>query len=138
MVLQELHGGVNKELAGAGELTNKAAIEKWWAQINEWRAQDCLKYDRSSDVIKPQYVVEELYNATNGEAFITSDVGQHQMFAAQYYGFDRPRQWINSGGLGTMGYGLPAAIGAQFAARDHLERSVRLDPAYAPAQAWLE
>jgi len=106
---------INKELAGSAELTNKGAIEKWWAQINEWRAQECLKYDRSSDIIKPQFVVEELYKATNGEAFITSDVGQHQMFAAQYYGFDRPRQWINSGGLGTMGFGLPAAMGVQLA-----------------------
>jgi acetolactate synthase I/II/III large subunit len=106
---------INKEIAGSANLTNKTALEKWWAQINEWRAQDCLKYDRSSDIIKPQFVVEELYNATNGEAFITSDVGQHQMFAAQYYGFDRPRQWINSGGLGTMGFGLPAAMGVQLA-----------------------
>jgi acetolactate synthase-1/2/3 large subunit len=106
---------INRELAGSAELTNKGDIEKWWAQINEWRAQDCLKYDRDSDIIKPQFVVEELYNATNGEAFITSDVGQHQMFAAQYYGFDRPRQWINSGGLGTMGFGLPAAMGVQLA-----------------------
>jgi acetolactate synthase-1/2/3 large subunit len=106
---------INRELAGSAELNNKGAIEKWWAQINEWRAQDCLKYDRDSDIIKPQFVVEELYNATNGEAFITSDVGQHQMFAAQYYGFDRPRQWINSGGLGTMGFGLPAAMGVQLA-----------------------
>jgi len=106
---------INNEIAGSTRLTNQGAIEKWWAQINEWRAQDCLKYDRSSDIIKPQYVVEELHKATNGEAFITSDVGQHQMFAAQYYGFDRPRQWINSGGLGTMGFGLPAAMGVQLA-----------------------
>jgi acetolactate synthase-1/2/3 large subunit len=106
---------INSELAASAEPANKGAIEKWWAQINEWRAQDCLKYDRDSDIIKPQFVVEELYNATNGEAFITSDVGQHQMFAAQYYGFDRPRQWINSGGLGTMGFGLPAAMGVQLA-----------------------
>ncbi len=109
---------INAQLDKAAEQTNKAAIEKWWAQINEWRAQDCLKYDRSSGTIKPQFVVEELYKATNGDAIITSDVGQHQMFAAQYYGFDRPRQWINSGGLGTMGFGLPAAMGAQLAHPD--------------------
>ncbi len=109
---------INSMLEKAAERTNKAAIEKWWAQINEWRAQDCLKYDRASGTIKPQFVVEELFKATNGDAIITSDVGQHQMFAAQYYGFDRPRQWINSGGLGTMGFGLPAAMGAQLAFPD--------------------
>ena len=102
----------------AAEQTNKAALEKWWAQINEWRAQDCLKYDRESEIIKPQFVIEELHKVTNGDAFITSDVGQHQMFAAQYYGFDKPRRWINSGGLGTMGFGLPAAMGVQLAHPD--------------------
>jgi acetolactate synthase-1/2/3 large subunit len=106
---------LNAQLQKAGERTNTAALDKWWSQINEWRSQDCLKYDRDSDIIKPQFVVEELHKATNGDAFITSDVGQHQMFAAQYYGFDRPRQWINSGGLGTMGFGLPAAMGVQLA-----------------------
>ena len=109
---------INALLAKASEQTNKAAIEKWWAQINEWRAQDCLKYDRDSVIIKPQFVVEELHKVTNGDAFITSDVGQHQMFAAQYYGFDKPRRWINSGGLGTMGFGLPAAMGVQLAYPD--------------------
>ncbi|NOQ68994.1 MAG: acetolactate synthase 3 large subunit [Gammaproteobacteria bacterium] len=109
---------INRQLDKAAEQTNKAAIEKWWAQINEWRAQDCLNFDRNSGTIKPQFVVEELFKATNGDAIITSDVGQHQMFAAQYYGFDRPRQWINSGGLGTMGFGLPAAMGAQLAFPD--------------------
>jgi acetolactate synthase-1/2/3 large subunit len=98
--------------------TNKAAIEKWWLQLNEWRAQDCLKYDKDTGTIKPQFVVEELFKVTNGDAFITSDVGQHQMFAAQYYGFDKPRRWINSGGLGTMGFGLPAALGVQLAHPD--------------------
>lgn len=93
-----------------------AALKAWWKQIDEWRAMDCLKYDReTTQVIKPQYVVEELYKVTAGDAIITSDVGQHQMWAAQYYKFDRPYQWINSGGLGTMGFGLPAAMGAQFA-----------------------
>ena len=109
---------INALLAKATGQTNKAAIEKWWAQINEWRAQDCLKYDRDSVIIKPQFVVEELHKVTNGDAFITSDVGQHQMFAAQYYGFDKPRRWINSGGLGTMGFGLPAAMGVQLAYPD--------------------
>ncbi len=111
---------INAELTRAEQdkallSSNAGAIEKWWAQINEWRAQDCLKYDRDSKIIKPQYVVEELYKATHGDAFVTSDVGQHQMFAAQYYGFDKPRRWINSGGLGTMGFGLPAAMGVQLA-----------------------
>ncbi len=93
-----------------------AELKVWWQQIEEWRAMDCLKYDReTTQVIKPQYVVEELYNVTEGDAIITSDVGQHQMWAAQYYKFDRPYQWINSGGLGTMGFGMPAAMGAQFA-----------------------
>ena len=109
---------INALLDKAPAQTNQAAIEKWWLQINEWRAQDCLKYDRDSDTIKPQFVVEELFKVTNGDAFITSDVGQHQMFAAQYYGFDKPRRWINSGGLGTMGFGLPAAMGAQLAFPD--------------------
>lgn len=109
---------INALLAKTSEQINKSAIEKWWAQINEWRAQDCLKYDRDSEIIKPQFVVEELHKVTNGDAFITSDVGQHQMFAAQYYGFDKPRRWINSGGLGTMGFGLPAAMGVQLAYPD--------------------
>lgn len=99
---------------------NTSALEKWWQQINEWRSQDCLKYDRESEVIKPQFVLEKLYEVTKGGAIVTSDVGQHQMFAAQYYGFDEPRRWINSGGLGTMGFGLPAAIGAQLAHPDDL------------------
>jgi len=106
---------INRLLENADKPVKKGALEKWWAQINEWRAQDCLKYDRDSGTIKPQFVVEELFKATHGDAFITSDVGQHQMFAAQYYGFDKPRRWINSGGLGTMGFGLPAAMGVQLA-----------------------
>jgi len=99
---------------------NEAELKKWWSQINEWRSQDCLKYDRGSDTIKPQFVVEELFKVTQGDAFVTSDVGQHQMFAAQYYGFDEPRRWINSGGLGTMGFGLPAAMGVQLAHPDDM------------------
>ena len=104
-----------KVLDELGKEPNASALEKWWAQIEEWRAQDCLKYDTESDLIKPQYVIEQLHELTGGDAFVTSDVGQHQMWAAQYYGFNKPRRWINSGGLGTMGFGLPAAIGVQLA-----------------------
>ena len=105
---------------GAEPKINQGEVEKWWAQIKEWRAQDCLKFDRDSGTIKPQFVVEELFKITKGDAFITSDVGQHQMFAAQYYGFDKPRRWINSGGLGTMGFGLPSAMGVQLAHPDDM------------------
>jgi len=100
--------------------SNEEELKKWWATINEWRAKDSLKYDRDSATIKPQFVVEELFKVTQGDAFVTSDVGQHQMFAAQYYGFDEPRRWINSGGLGTMGFGLPAAMGVQLAHPDDM------------------
>lgn len=93
-------------------LVDKAAMEKWWKQIDLWREKQCLSYQNIPEQqIKPQQVVESLYKATDGKAIVTSDVGQHQMFAALYYKFDRPRQWINSGGLGTMGFGLPAAMG---------------------------
>jgi acetolactate synthase-1/2/3 large subunit len=91
------------------------ALAEWWKQIGEWKKTDCLYYDRDSDIIKPQGVIEALYKATNGDAYITSDVGQHQMWAAQFYKFDKPNRWINSGGLGTMGFGLPAAMGVQLA-----------------------
>jgi len=97
---------------------NKKALEAWWHQIDQWRAINCLDYDRDSRLIKPQYVIEQLYAVTKGDAYITSDVGQHQMWAAQYYRFDKPRRWINSGGLGTMGFGLPAAIGVKLAFPD--------------------
>ncbi len=97
---------------------SKKALENWWKQIDEWRAVKCMEYDRNSRLIKPQYVIEQLYEVTKGEAYITSDVGQHQMWAAQYYPFDKPRHWINSGGLGTMGFGLPAAIGVKLAFPD--------------------
>jgi acetolactate synthase-1/2/3 large subunit len=110
-VLQDLIKGVK----AANEKPDAAALKSWWAQINEWRALNCLAYDRKSKLIKPQYVLEKLYEITKGEAYVTSDVGQHQMWAAQFYRFDKPRRWINSGGLGTMGFGLPAAMGAQFA-----------------------
>ncbi|HLA75020.1 MAG TPA: acetolactate synthase 3 catalytic subunit [Gammaproteobacteria bacterium] len=94
---------------------DQAALKTWWKQIDEWRGRDCLRYDRKSKLIKPQFVLETLYKLTKGDAFLTSDVGQHQMWAAQFYKFDKPRRWINSGGLGTMGFGLPAAMGVQLA-----------------------
>lgn len=97
---------------------NKKALEAWWHQIEQWRSIKSLEYDRESLLIKPQYVIEQLYQVTKGDAYITSDVGQHQMWAAQYYHFDKPRRWINSGGLGTMGFGLPAAIGVKLAFPD--------------------
>ncbi|MFK7853007.1 MAG: acetolactate synthase 3 large subunit [Granulosicoccus sp.] len=95
-----------------------ADIAQWWATIKGWQSEDCLSYEKSDTLIKPQAVVESLWRATKGDAYITSDVGQHQMWAAQFYGFDKPRRWINSGGLGTMGFGLPAAIGVQLAFPD--------------------
>jgi acetolactate synthase-1/2/3 large subunit len=89
------------------------ALKAWWAQIEIWKTKDCLRYDRTSKIIKPQFVVEKLYEVTKGDAIVTSDVGQHQMWAAQFYKFDKPRRWLNSGGLGTMGVGLPYAMGAK-------------------------
>ena len=97
---------------------SKPALEAWWQLIESWRDVQCLEYDRGSLFIKPQFVIEQLYEVTKGDAYITSDVGQHQMYAAQYYKFDKPRRWINSGGLGTMGFGLPAAIGVKLAFPD--------------------
>lgn len=94
------------------------ALASWWAQIEDWRGMNCLRYDRTSDRIKPQLAVETLHEVTGGDLYLTSDVGQHQMFAAQFYPFDKPRRWINSGGLGTMGFGLPAAMGVQLAHPD--------------------
>ncbi len=96
----------------------KPDLNDWWTRINQWRSKDCLRYDRNSDVIKPQFAIETLHKVTNGDAYVTSDVGQHQMFAAQFYPFEKPRRWINSGGLGTMGFGLPAAMGVKMAFRD--------------------
>jgi acetolactate synthase I/II/III large subunit len=104
-----------EEAFAAGQKPKSVELQKWWDQINEWRKKDSLKYDTKSGTIKPQAVVEKLWEITKGDAFITSDVGQHQMFAAQYYGFDKPRRWINSGGLGTMGVGLPYAMGVLLA-----------------------
>ena len=94
------------------------AIPQWLEKIEHWRSHKSLEYDRQSELIKPQFVIEALYKVTNGGAYVTSDVGQHQMWAAQYYGFDSSRRWINSGGLGTMGFGLPAAVGVQLAHPD--------------------
>ncbi len=99
---------------------DKKDISEWWSEIEGWRARQCMSYSMK-DVIMPQFVIEKLWEVTNGEAIITSDVGQHQMWAAQYYKFDKPRRWLNSGGLGTMGVGLPYAIGAAFA---HPDRQV--------------
>ena len=92
-----------------------APLKSWWQQINSWRERDCLKYDLTSELIKPQFVVQTLCELTGGDAYVTSDVGQHQMWAAQYYRFNEPRHWINSGGLGTMGVGLPYAMGVKMA-----------------------
>ena len=93
----------------------KTDISGWWKDIDGWRAKQCMKYPMKKDVIMPQYVIEKLYEVTGGQAIVTSDVGQHQMWAAQYYKFDEPRRWLNSGGLGTMGVGLPYAMGAVLA-----------------------
>jgi len=110
-VLQDLIQ-VIKEM---GQQPDSDALATWWGQIDTWRATNCLRYDRNSELIKPQLVIEKLHELTQGNAFITSDVGQHQMFVAQFYKFNQPRHWINSGGLGTMGFGLPAAMGVQMA-----------------------
>ncbi|HWK54319.1 MAG TPA: acetolactate synthase 3 large subunit [Hyphomicrobiales bacterium] len=105
------------ELVDAGKSKiDKAALKAWWERIDHWRARQCLAVvPAEGDVIKPQQVIQALYEVTHGDAYVTSDVGQHQMFAAQHYHFDKPRRWINSGGLGTMGFGLPAAMGVQLA-----------------------
>lgn len=97
---------------------DEAAIDLWWSEINQWRSRDSLAYDKTSGRIKPQQVIETLHKLTNGDAYVASDVGQHQMFAALYYPFNKPRRWINSGGLGTMGFGLPAAMGVKMAMPD--------------------
>ena len=114
-VLKDLLTILKKEGA---KKPDAAALKAWWKQVDEWRALDCLKYDDTMDVIKPQYVVEKLWELTKGDAYVTSDVGQHQMWAAQFYKFDKPRRWINSGGLGTMGFGVPAAMGVKLAYPD--------------------
>ena len=115
-------GDVKSVLADMNELIctekpaqNTNALAAWFKQINAWRSKKCLDFAQSDEFIKPQYVIQKLHEVTKGEAFVTSDVGQHQMWAAQYYKFNDPRRWINSGGLGTMGVGLPYAMGVQFA-----------------------
>jgi len=114
-VLQELISQIKESQARP----DVQVLSQWWGQINEWRKRECLKYKNSTEVIKPQYVVEKLWELTkNRDAYITSDVGQHQMWAAQYYPFNEPRRWINSGGLGTMGVGLPYAMGIKLAKPD--------------------
>lgn len=110
-VLEDLE----KAIRSSDEMPDQQALKEWWTQIDQWRARDCLAYNKTGDVIKPQWVIEKLYEVTGGDCFVTSDVGQHQMWAAQYFKFDKPRRWINSGGLGTMGFGLPSAMGVQFA-----------------------
>ena len=118
-VLDEMIKLLEPEVAKRSE-KQQQMLKEWWEQIEGWRKQDCLAVirDESEDIIKPQEAVQAVYKATEGKAYVTSDVGQHQMFAAQYYPFDEPRKWINSGGLGTMGFGLPAAMGVQVAFPD--------------------
>jgi acetolactate synthase-1/2/3 large subunit len=117
LVLEE----VLRQWRARGSKTNRAALPKWWAQITEWRAVKCLTYKNSSTVIKPQYALERLEALTKGmDRYITTEVGQHQMWAAQFLGFEDPHRWMTSGGLGTMGYGLPASIGVQVAHPDAL------------------
>jgi len=116
-VMAELLSQLRDAMA-AGQKPVAKHLEAWWKQIEDWRKLDCLGYKNSTEVIKPQSVVETVWRLTKGDAFVTSDVGQHQMWAAQYYRFDKPRRWINSGGLGTMGVGLPYAMGVKFANPD--------------------
>ncbi len=111
-VLQEFNGFLAQAQAADAK---RPDLSKWWQQIESWRDRKCLDYANSDEVIKPQFVIQKLSEITGGNAFVTSDVGQHQMWAAQYYGFNEPRRWINSGGLGTMGVGLPYAMGVQMA-----------------------
>ncbi|GAB5452647.1 MAG: acetolactate synthase 3 large subunit [Halioglobus sp.] len=120
-VVTELLNQISAMRDKDADLPDQEALGRWWQQIEEWRAAHGLLTGRryaQSDQIMPQQVIESLYRATDGEAYVTSDVGQHQMFAAQYYPFDKPRRWINSGGLGTMGFGLPAAMGVKLAFPD--------------------
>ncbi|MCK5813930.1 MAG: acetolactate synthase 3 large subunit, partial [Cocleimonas sp.] len=113
-VLQKL----TKALEVRGDTPNQETLGQWWEKINNWRSEDCLKYNMDGDKIKPQFVVEKFWEISQGSSYVCSDVGQHQMWAAQYYKFDQPNRWINSGGLGTMGFGLPAAMGVQIANPD--------------------
>jgi len=123
LVLEEMSSLLTNALEkqSEGEQAERATrLQRWWAQIDEWRSEHGLNHELrpSDDAILPQLAVQMLYKVTRGDAYVTSDVGQHQMFAAQYYHFDEPRRWINSGGLGTMGFGLPAAMGVQMAFPD--------------------
>ena len=111
---------MNTLIRESDKRADPADIAAWWAIIKNWASTDCLAYKQGDTLIKPQAVVESLWRTTKGDAYVTSDVGQHQMWAAQFYGFDKPRRWINSGGLGTMGFGLPAAIGVQLAFPDDM------------------
>ena len=111
-------GEINGILEGSNRRPDAQALGEWWERIHRWKSIDCLAYDRSDTLIKPQAVLQGLYEVTGGDAYVTSDVGQHQMWAAQFYPFDKPRRWINSGGLGTMGFGMPAALGVQLAFPD--------------------
>ncbi|MFN5129621.1 MAG: acetolactate synthase 3 catalytic subunit [Burkholderiales bacterium] len=115
--ITEIISQLKDTLGDAPRPANKA-LKAWWQQIEQWRSKDCLAYKQSEELIKPQFVVQKLWEVTAGDAFVTSDVGQHQMFAAQFYPFDKPRRWINSGGLGTMGVGLPYAMGVLLAHPD--------------------
>jgi acetolactate synthase-1/2/3 large subunit len=113
--LPDVLDDLQKMLESSSGTPDAKALALWWKQIEEWRSKKSLKYKQGKEIIMPQYVVEKLFEVTGGDAFVTSDVGQHQMWAAQYYQFDKPRRWINSGGLGTMGVGLPYAMGVRFA-----------------------
>ncbi|MCH2189782.1 MAG: biosynthetic-type acetolactate synthase large subunit [Gammaproteobacteria bacterium] len=116
--LKEVLVAFNRELDRREKDINPELIKDWWETINKWRSLDSLWYNYDEEVIKPQFVVQKLHEITGGQAYVTSDVGQHQMYAAQFYGFSDTHRWINSGGLGTMGFGLPAAMGVKFAHRD--------------------
>ena len=124
-VLTELNDLLSKE-----KTKQNPSLKHWFKDIDQWRSMNCLTFKNDKKLIKPQYVIQTLHKVTKGDAFITSDVGQHQMWAAQYYPFDKPRRWINSGGLGTMGVGLPYAMGTQLAHPDADRKSTRLNSSH--------
>ena len=113
--LKEVLEEMIRQLEAGTQRPDAEQLAPWWKQVEEWRSRECMKFKNSDEIIKPQFVVQKLWEVTGGDAFVTSDVGQHQMWASQYYRFDQPRRWLNSGGLGTMGVGLPYAMGAQLA-----------------------